>query len=201
MSSPLPVWSVGQQLDLLSSFESGSLPEEHLRHLATCRTWSEFDQIVLLVEQGLERWPRNNEEFPLPRRARELSTRKIVALVLMRLRRNFRFQTMSILFGVRESTLRQVVNSWLQLIAHVCYHQFVTLSRANLAKHTPTKFAEHLPGVSAMFDCTYVYINKSSLLNFQVCVCMFYNPCSSEYPALIRSYNVAPFTHTLVFSV
>jgi Helix-turn-helix of DDE superfamily endonuclease len=91
-----------------------------LRHLTTCRTWSEFDQISLLVEQRLARWPRNNEELPPPRRARELSTRMIVALVLIRLRRNFRFQTMSILFGVCESTLRQVVNSWLLLIENAC---------------------------------------------------------------------------------
>lgn len=98
------------------------------------------------------------------------------ALVVIRLRRNFTFATLSFLSGIAESTIRQLVHEWLPFVSEAPYDEFVVLSPKALEEHTPEAYKQHddLKYIIGLLDCTYIYIQKSSMFNFQVrpCLCV-----------------------------
>jgi hypothetical protein len=146
--------------------------EKTLRHLVTCRTWDELQQICDTVKEFRDKM--NPEDRPKSPPADKFSTDALIGMVLMRCRRNFRFETLEAITGIHERTLRRYIHEerWLKVVADAIYRRFVVLSREALSKHTFPAFQNQkdLSDVVGLLDCTYIYIGKSSSMNFQVCM-------------------------------
>mmetsp|Transcript_25762 Transcript_25762/g.64693 ORF Transcript_25762/g.64693 Transcript_25762/m.64693 type:complete len:286 (-) Transcript_25762:908-1765(-) len=159
------------RLIFLDEVEDRTLDLKKLRHLMTCRNWEEFDSIVSVTQQMYEAWPelrRKQPDLPeIPTGSKTFTQRQIVALVLMRLRRNFRFTTLAFMYDVARSTISTLIHSWLPIVAEGVHARYVVLSRQALRDHTPLRFELNVPNIAGLCDCTYIYINKSASMNFQ----------------------------------
>ncbi|XP_022111667.1 uncharacterized protein LOC110990892 [Acanthaster planci] len=113
------------------------------------------------VSQTDKKYQKNNLEKPGPKRSLALENEFL--MTLMKLRLNLREEDLAFRFGVSQSTVSQVISTWVPFLDKELQPLIYWPSEEEILKYYPQCFHKYKGTVRCIIDCTEIQIDRPSL--------------------------------------
>ena len=122
-----------------------------------------FEGLFKLLESHTENIYNNsdsNKQKPGP--TRKLTPFEEFTLTMIRLRTGMLASVLADIYGVSESRVSQIFNTWINLLHFIFKPLIKWPSKKKVQKHMPESFKKKYPETRAVIDCTEFFIQKPS---------------------------------------